>query len=73
MFEQQCGKFETWVHQHGVVGRILWPLLIYASLISTIETLERKVGNRLQRWLGLPRSLSSIALYGRNNKLQLPF
>lgn len=31
------------------------------------------VSNHLRRWLGLPRSLSSIALYGNTNKLQLPF
>lgn len=51
----------------------MWPLLVYSFPISAVETLERKVSNHLQRWLGLPRSLSSIALYGRNNKLQLPF
>ena len=26
----------------------------------------------LRKWLGLPRSLSSIALYGKNNMLKLP-
>lgn len=37
------------------------------------KTLERRVSNHLRRWLGLPKSLSSIALYGHHNKLQLPF
>ncbi|KAK7919076.1 hypothetical protein WMY93_010360 [Mugilogobius chulae] len=50
----------------------LWPLLIYEVPITTIETLERKISSHLRRWLGLPKSLSSIALYGRSNKLQLP-
>ncbi|KAL7874517.1 hypothetical protein SRHO_G00054870 [Serrasalmus rhombeus] len=67
------GKFKAWVYQNGVLPRILWPLLVYAVPISTVETLERKVSNRPRRWLGLPKSLSSIALYGCNNKLQLPF
>ncbi|XP_063056078.1 uncharacterized protein LOC134450153 [Engraulis encrasicolus] len=67
------GKFKAWVYQHGILPRILWPLLVYAVPVSTVETLERKVSNHLRRWLGLPKSLSSIALYGRNNKLQLPF
>lgn len=67
------GKFKAWVYQHGILPRILWPLLVYAVPISTVETLERKVSSHLRRWLGLPKSLSSIALYGRNNKLQLPF
>ncbi|XP_051928401.1 uncharacterized protein LOC127604984 [Hippocampus zosterae] len=51
----------------------LWPLLVYSVPISTVETLERKVSSHLRRWLGLPKSLSSIALYGNSNKLQLPF
>ena len=46
---------------------------MYAVPISTVETLERRVSNHLRRWLGLPRSLSSTALYGNTNKLQLPF
>ncbi|KAK0141699.1 hypothetical protein N1851_020633 [Merluccius polli] len=36
--------------------------------ISTVETLERMVSNYLRRWLGLPKSLSSIALCGHHNK-----
>ena len=40
--------------------------------ITTVESLE-KVCNHLRRRLGLPKSLSSITLYGRNNKLHLPF
>ncbi|XP_060938981.1 uncharacterized protein LOC133018922 [Limanda limanda] len=67
------GKFKAWVYQHGILPRILWPLLVYAVPISTVETLERKVSKHLRRWLGLPRSLSSIALYGNTNKLRLPF
>ncbi|XP_054626149.1 uncharacterized protein LOC129178189 [Dunckerocampus dactyliophorus] len=66
------GKFKAWVYQHGILSRILWPLLVYAVPISTVETMERRVSNHLRRWLGLPRSLSSIALYGNTNKLQLP-
>ena len=41
--------------------------------MTTVECFERKVSSFLRKWLGLPRSLSSIALYGRNNKLKLPF
>lgn len=45
---------------------------MYEVPISIIERLERKVSSFLRRWLGLPRSLSSISLYGNNTKLQLP-
>ncbi|KAK0142413.1 hypothetical protein N1851_019857 [Merluccius polli] len=41
--------------------------------ITTVEGFERKVNRFLRRWLGLPQSLSSIALFGHNNNLHLPF
>ncbi|XP_029958217.1 uncharacterized protein LOC115396474 [Salarias fasciatus] len=66
------GKFKAWLYQYGILPRILWPLLVYDVPLSTVETLERKVNSHLRRWLGLPRSLSSAALYGYSNKLQLP-
>ncbi|XP_077372334.1 uncharacterized protein LOC144033646 [Festucalex cinctus] len=67
------GKFKAWVYQHGILPRLLWPMLVYDVPMTTVECLERKVSSFLRKWLGLPRSLSSIALYGRNNKLTLPF
>lgn len=70
----RSGKFKAWLYQHGIPPRILWPLLIHEMPILTVETLERvsSSSSHLRRWLGLPRSLSSIALYGRSNKQQLP-
>ena len=67
------GKFKTWIYQHGILPRILWPLLVYEVPLSTVETMERKISSNLRRWMGFPRSLCSAALYGRTNKLQLPF
>ncbi|XP_077083545.1 uncharacterized protein LOC143736754 isoform X1 [Siphateles boraxobius] len=66
------GKFKAWIYQHGILPRILWPLLLYEFPISTITDLERRVSRYLRRWLGLPRSLSNIALYGNSCKLILP-
>ncbi|KAK0145691.1 hypothetical protein N1851_015413 [Merluccius polli] len=63
----------TWIYQHGILPRLLWPLLVYDVPLTTVEGLERKVSGYLRRWLGLPQSLSSIALYGNKNKLRLPF
>lgn len=67
------GKFKAWLYQHGILPRILWPLLVYDFPISMVEGFERRVSSYLRRWLGLPRSLSCIALYGNKNKLTLPF
>ena len=61
------GKFKAWIYHHSILPRILWPLLVYAVPVSTVETLKRRVSSYLRRWLGLPRSLSSLALYGNTN------
>jgi len=56
------GKFKAWIYQHGILPRIIWPLMVYEVPISTVKGFERRVS----------RSLSSIALYGQNYKLKLP-
>ena len=66
------GKYKAWMYQHGVLPRLLWPLLVYDVPITTVELLERTISQFLRRWLGLPRSLSSIALYSNATTLQLP-
>ena len=66
------GRFKAWLFQHAVLPRILWPLLVYDIPITTVESLERAISNRLRRWLGLPRCLSGTALYGNSNALRLP-
>ena len=66
------GRFKAWLFQHAVLPRILWPLIVYDIPITTVESLERAISNRLRRWLGLPRCLSGAALYGNSNALRLP-
>lgn len=66
------GKFMAWIYQHRMLPRILWPLPFYEFPITTISDLERRVSRYLRRWLGLPRSLSNIDLYGNTCKLTLP-
>lgn len=60
------GKFKAWIYQHGILPRLLWPLLIYEISLTIVEGFERKISQSLRRWLGLPRSLSSIALFGHS-------
>lgn len=66
-------RFKWWIYQHDILSKIIWPLLVYEVPITSVELMERKVSSYLRRWLGLPRSLSTTALYGANNTLQLPF
>ena len=66
------GTYKAWSYQHGILPRLTWPMFIYDIPISAIEKLERRISSYLRRWLNVPRMLSSIALYGKGNMLQLP-
>lgn len=57
------GKLKLGCFQFGILPRILWPLTVYE--------IERVISTQLKQWLGVPRCLSSIGLYG-NGKLELP-
>ena len=50
----------------------MWLLMMYEVTISHVEEMEWKVSSYIRKWLGVPRSLSNIAFYGHNTKLQLP-
>nr|XP_022314167.1 uncharacterized protein LOC111118822 [Crassostrea virginica] len=40
--------------------------------MTTVEGMETTANSHLRRWLGVPRSFSSIGLYSTGSKLQLP-
>ena len=40
--------------------------------VSLVEKLEQTVSKHIRRWLGLPPSFSSIGLYSKSTKLQMP-
>ena len=67
------GKFNAWINQHGWLPRIAWPLLLYEITLTTVEKLERTIKKHLRKWLGIPPSFTSIGLFSRTSKLQLPF
>ena len=67
------GKFKAWIYQHGLLPRIAWPLLLYEITATTVEKLERTINKHLRKWLGLPPIFTSIGLYSRTSKFQLPF
>ena len=49
----------------------MWPLSVYEIPLSTAEKMERLVSFYIRKWLGVPRCLSTVALYGKSI-LQLP-
>ena len=66
------GKFKVWILQFMLIPKLLWPLLIYEIGLSTVESIERMINRYTRKWLGLPPSLTTVALYSRNAKLKLP-
>ena len=66
------GKYKAWCYQHGVLPRLLWPLMIYDVPFTIVEKMERKITGHLRRWLGVPQSFSSVGLYSAGSKSQLP-
>ena len=62
---------KLWCMQFGLLPRLMWPLTLYEVPISKVEKLERVVSSYIRKWLGLPRCLSTIGLYGRG-ALELP-
>ena len=72
---EECGlpgKFKIWIYQHGILPRILWPLLVYEIPISDVEKMETLSNRYLKKWLGVPKSFSSVGLFSTSSKLQLP-
>ena len=67
------GRFKAWIYQNAVLPNVLWQLTIDEFTSSSVEQLEKRINSRLCRWLGLPKWLSSAALNGDSNALQLPF
>ncbi|KAK0152818.1 Complement C1q-like protein 4 [Merluccius polli] len=57
------GKYKAWGYQHGVLPRLLWPLLIFVVSISTVKGLKKKMNTYLRRWLGVPRTPSELLLH----------
>ncbi len=65
------GKLKLWCFQFGILPRLLWPLTVYEIPINKVEKLERLISMQLKQWLGIPRCLSSVGLYG-HGELELP-
>ena len=65
------GKLKLWCLQFGLFPRLMWPLSVYEIPLSVAEKMERLVSFYISMWLGVPRCLSTVALYGKGI-LQLP-
>lgn len=65
------GKLKLWCLQFGLLPRTMWPLTVYEAPITTVEKMERTITSYAKKWLGVPRCLTNIGLYGKG-VLELP-
>ncbi|KAJ8332759.1 hypothetical protein SKAU_G00416550 [Synaphobranchus kaupii] len=68
---QLPGKYKVWCYQHVLYHRVMWPLKMSEVPSSTASKLDGLANSFIRKWLGLPRCLSDVGLFGRNT-LQLP-
>ena len=48
-----------------VLPRLMWPLTVYEVPLSKVERMEKIINYFVRKWLGVPRCLSIVALYGK--------
>ncbi len=68
---QLPGKYKVWCYQFTLYRRVMWPLKMSEIPSSTASKMDGKANAFIRKWLGLPRCLSEMGIFGRNN-LQLP-
>ncbi|XP_019617765.1 PREDICTED: uncharacterized protein LOC109465064 [Branchiostoma belcheri] len=66
------GRYKVWCNQYGLLPRAVWPMTMYDIPLTVVEEVERRVSRHLRKWLGVPPGLTSIGLYSKTAKLQLP-
>ena len=50
----------------------MWPLQVYEVCLTRVETIQRHVNKFLRKWLGIPPAFTTVGLYSKSSKLQLP-
>ena len=65
-------KDKLWCVYFGLIPRLAWPMQIYEISLSRIEKMESLISKFLKKWLGVPKSLTNVALYSSSTKLKLP-
>jgi ubiquitin carboxyl-terminal hydrolase 22/27/51 len=66
------GVMKLFCYQFILLQRICWPLMIYEIPVSWVENLEGQINVFLRKWLGVHRSLSSVALFCQKTPSPLP-
>ena len=65
-------KDKLWCVYFGLIPRSAWPMQIYEVSFLRIEKMESLITKFLKKWLGVPKSLTNVALCSLSTKLKLP-
>ena len=63
---------KIWCIYFGLILKLAWSLQIYEVSLTKFETMERLISKFIKKWLGVPNSLTNVALYSSSTKLKLP-
>ena len=55
------GVMKLWALHHVALMQVRWDLMVYEIPLSFVEGLEKVVSKYIRLWLGVSRSLSSVA------------
>ena len=64
-------KYKVWCYQFILYQKVMWPLKMSEIPSSVVSKMDGLANSFIRKWLGLPRCLSDVGLFGRNT-LQLP-
>ena len=67
------GRYKSWIVQHMLLPKLMWPLAIYNIPLTKVEELQRNITASLKKWLGIPKSFSTHCMYSKSSKIRLPF
>ena len=67
------GLMKLWALHHILLLQVRWDIMVYELPLYFIETLEQTVSKFIRKWLGVSKSLLTVALYSKETPCPLPF
>ena len=64
-------KDKIWCIYFGLIPKLACPMLIYEVSLTKVETMEQLISKFMKKWLGVPNSLTNVALYSSSTKLPM--
>ena len=66
------GVMKLFTYQSIFLPKLCWPIMIHEIPLSWVEKYDKHICTYLRKWLGVSKSLSSVALFSKDSPLPLP-